>query len=175
MVSVLVPRREQSLFIRPLEEKPLPVLRTINRRHDNPTRLRNALQLLEPAKLIVLIKMREHRDYVNQIESVSLVTNWRRLFAQTKRRILQILLAPANRIRIDVDSLDLRVRRHVANVNHRATTTTPEIKYAIKRIKLASNLPQRRLNIARTRLPNRDKLLRVRRAANTVTQLRRRQ
>ena len=165
VISILVPRRKQPLFIRSLKYKP-PIAnqRAINRQQHDPTRLRYPFQLLQPPELIVFVKMRENGDRVDEIKTIRRIINRRRVVADLEIRKSKFPFAPLDRFRIDIRSMQLSARREIFQMDQRAPTATPEIENAIERTQLAFNSRQRILNITRTPFPSSDKLFSIRRA-----------
>src|SRR5574341_2044938 len=162
MICILIPRGKKSFFISSLKEEPGTGFRAVDCQHNYCTGLRNASQLFEPTKLIVFVKVREHRDYVDQVKRFGGVINWRRFFAKTERSELEILPAPVDCLAIDIRSVELRIGRQALHVNQRAPTAAAEVENAIERSNLASDFLKRRLYVVGAGPTDSDELIRVR-------------
>src|SRR5215470_451173 len=121
MERILVPRRKQPVFIRSLKHEILVAhKRAVNGQQQHTSGLRDAPQLLEPLKLIGRIEMREHRDRVDEIESIRRVLSRRACLSNLERSEPQIFLAPLDRCCVDIGPIELRARRELLQVDERA-------------------------------------------------------
>src|SRR6185503_18638646 len=107
VVRVLVPGGEESFLVRALKKESLPILRAVHSQNHDGAGFRNALQLFEPAKLVVFVEVRKYRDHINAVERVWRVIDWWRFFTQTEICEVQIALAPRDRVSVDIDAVKL--------------------------------------------------------------------
>src|ERR1051325_1022667 len=161
MVRILIPVGKKSLFIRAFKEETVLIFGTVNSQHNRCTVPGNTAQFFQPTKLIILIKVCEHRDRVNKVESIRSVIDRRSLRAEAEGSKFEISFAPVNCLDVDIGTVELCMGSQILHVYQSATATAPEIENAFERSNIAPNVLKHRLNIVSASAADRDELFQI--------------